>query len=91
MSMSVPAFMQEVTGSVMSIYSSEFGNVEVKGTIQFAIHYVQKLGEFHVFVVQCKDLAVADVKRNRSDPAEIKVALRFVPQTSHSKMLTLCI
>uniref|UniRef100_A0A672KZV7 Synaptotagmin-like protein 2 n=1 Tax=Sinocyclocheilus grahami TaxID=75366 RepID=A0A672KZV7_SINGR len=69
MSMSVPAFMQqEVTGSVMSIYSSEFGNVEVKGTIQFAIHYVQKLGEFHVFVVQCKDLAVADVKRNRSDP-----------------------
>uniref|UniRef100_A0A8C1T9T0 Synaptotagmin-like protein 2 n=1 Tax=Cyprinus carpio TaxID=7962 RepID=A0A8C1T9T0_CYPCA len=69
MSMSVPAFMQqEVTGSVMSIYSGEFGNVEVKGTIQFAIHYVQKLAEFHIFVVQCKDLAVADVKRNRSDP-----------------------
>ncbi|XP_056096140.1 synaptotagmin-like protein 2 isoform X3 [Rhinichthys klamathensis goyatoka] len=69
MSMSVPAFMQqEVTGSVMSIYSSDFGNVEVKGIIQFAIHYVQKLGEFHIFVVQCKDLAVADVKRNRSDP-----------------------
>uniref|UniRef100_A0A8C1KB59 Synaptotagmin-like protein 2 n=1 Tax=Cyprinus carpio TaxID=7962 RepID=A0A8C1KB59_CYPCA len=69
MSMSVPAFMQqEVTGSVMSIYSGEFGNVEVKGTIQFAIHYVQKLGEFHIFVVQCKNLAVADVKRNRSDP-----------------------
>lgn len=69
MSLSVPAFMQqEVTGSVMSIYSSEFGNVEVKGTIQFAIHYVQKLGEFHIFVVQCKDLAVVDVKRNRSDP-----------------------
>ncbi|XP_016118479.1 synaptotagmin-like protein 2 isoform X2 [Sinocyclocheilus grahami] len=62
------ASMSSVTGSVMSIYSSEFGNVEVKGTIQFAIHYVQKLGEFHVFVVQCKDLAVADVKRNRSDP-----------------------
>ncbi|RXN11771.1 synaptotagmin 2 isoform X1 [Labeo rohita] len=69
MSLSVPAFMQqEVTGSVMSIYSSEFGNVEVKGTIQFAIHYVQKLAEFHIFVAQCKDLAVADVKRNRSDP-----------------------
>ncbi|XP_048036346.1 synaptotagmin-like protein 2 isoform X8 [Megalobrama amblycephala] len=62
------ASMSSVTGSVMSIYSSEFGNVEVKGTIQFAIHYVQKLGEFHIFVVQCKDLAVADVKRNRSDP-----------------------
>ncbi|XP_016413862.1 synaptotagmin-like protein 2 isoform X4 [Sinocyclocheilus rhinocerous] len=62
------ASMSSVTGSVMSIYSSEFGNVEVKGTIQFAIHYVQKLEEFHIFVVQCKDLAVADVKRNRSDP-----------------------
>lgn len=60
--------MSSVTGSVMSIYSSDFGNVDVKGTIQFAIHYVQKLGEFHIFVVQCKDLAVADVKRNRSDP-----------------------
>ncbi|XP_056096147.1 synaptotagmin-like protein 2 isoform X10 [Rhinichthys klamathensis goyatoka] len=62
------ASMSSVTGSVMSIYSSDFGNVEVKGIIQFAIHYVQKLGEFHIFVVQCKDLAVADVKRNRSDP-----------------------
>ncbi|XP_073771046.1 synaptotagmin-like protein 2 isoform X25 [Danio rerio] len=62
------ASMSSVTGSVMSIYSSEFGYVEVKGTVQFAIHYVQKLGEFHIFVVQCKDLAVADVKRNRSDP-----------------------
>ncbi|KAA0704029.1 Synaptotagmin-like protein 2 [Triplophysa tibetana] len=57
-----------VTGSAMSIYSSEFGNVEVKGTIQFAIHYLEKLGEFHIFVVQCKHLAVADPKRNRSDP-----------------------
>ncbi|XP_052464042.1 synaptotagmin-like protein 2 isoform X1 [Carassius gibelio] len=62
------ASMSSVTGSVMSIYSGEFGHVEIKGTIQFAIHYVQKLGEFHIFVVQCKDLAVADVKRNRSDP-----------------------
>ncbi|XP_051972474.1 synaptotagmin-like protein 2 isoform X1 [Xyrauchen texanus] len=69
MSLSAPAFMhQQVTGSVMSIYSRDFGNVEVKGTIQFAIHYLQKLGEFHIFVVQCKDLAVADPKRNRSDP-----------------------
>ncbi|XP_059400370.1 synaptotagmin-like protein 2 isoform X5 [Carassius carassius] len=62
------ASMSSVTGSVMSIYSGEFGHVEIKGTIQFAIHYVQKLGEFHIFVVQCKDLAVVDVKRNRSDP-----------------------
>ncbi|XP_066506808.1 synaptotagmin-like protein 2 isoform X2 [Hoplias malabaricus] len=60
--------MASVSGSVMSIYSTDFGNVEVRGTIQFAINYVQKLGEFHIFIVQCRDLAVADPKRNRSDP-----------------------
>ncbi|XP_063059771.1 synaptotagmin-like protein 2 isoform X4 [Engraulis encrasicolus] len=57
-----------VSGSVMSIYSVDYGNVEVKGTIQFAMNYVEKLGEFHIFVVQCRDLAVAEPKRNRSDP-----------------------
>ncbi|XP_036450809.1 synaptotagmin-like protein 2 isoform X8 [Colossoma macropomum] len=62
------ASMSSVSGSVMSIYSTDFGNVEVKGTIQFAINYVQKLGEFHIFIAQCKDLAVAEPKRNRSDP-----------------------
>ncbi|XP_065115047.1 synaptotagmin-like protein 2 isoform X5 [Paramisgurnus dabryanus] len=60
--------MSSVTGSVTSINSGEFGNVAVKGTIQFAINYVEKLEDFHIFVVKCKDLAVADPKRNRSDP-----------------------
>uniref|UniRef100_A0A8B9JH40 Synaptotagmin-like 2a n=1 Tax=Astyanax mexicanus TaxID=7994 RepID=A0A8B9JH40_ASTMX len=59
---------KSVSGSVMSIYGTDFGNVEVKGTIQFAINYVQKLAEFHIFIVQCRDLAVAEPKRNRSDP-----------------------
>ena len=58
----------KVSGSVMSIYSGDFSSVEVKGTIQFAMNYVEKLGEFHIFVVQCRDLAVAEPKRNRSDP-----------------------
>ncbi|XP_036379121.1 synaptotagmin-like protein 2 isoform X1 [Megalops cyprinoides] len=62
------ASLSSVTGSVMSIYSGEFGNVEVRGTIQFAINYVQKLGEFHIFVVRCRELAVADPRKNRSDP-----------------------
>ncbi|KAL7847652.1 hypothetical protein AOLI_G00223700 [Acnodon oligacanthus] len=62
------ASVSSVSGSVMSIYSTDFGNVEVKGTIQFAINYVQKLGEFHIFIAQCRDLAVAEPKRNRSDP-----------------------
>uniref|UniRef100_A0A8D0SUQ6 Synaptotagmin-like protein 2 n=1 Tax=Sus scrofa TaxID=9823 RepID=A0A8D0SUQ6_PIG len=69
MSKSVPAFLQdEVSGSVMSVYSGDFGNLEVRGSIQFAIDYVDSLKELHVFVAQCKDLAAADVKKQRSDP-----------------------
>ncbi|XP_041749598.1 synaptotagmin-like protein 2 isoform X1 [Coregonus clupeaformis] len=62
------ASMSSVSGSVASIYSGVDGNVEVKGTIRFALNYVQKLGEFHIFVVHCRDLAVAEPKKNRSDP-----------------------
>ncbi|XP_029458110.1 synaptotagmin-like protein 2 isoform X9 [Rhinatrema bivittatum] len=62
------ASMSSVSGSVMSIYSGDFGNVDIKGNIQFAIDYVEQLKEFHIFVAQCKDLAEADVKKHRSDP-----------------------
>lgn len=58
----------QVSGSVMSVYSGDFGNLEVKGNIQFAIDYVDSLKELHVFVAQCKDLAAADIKKQRSDP-----------------------
>ncbi|MEE6524634.1 hypothetical protein FKM82_024201 [Ascaphus truei] len=58
----------QVSGSVMSMYSMDFGNVDIKGNIQFSIDYVEQLREFHVFVAQCKDLAVGDVKKQRSDP-----------------------
>ncbi|XP_076184516.1 synaptotagmin-like protein 2 isoform X2 [Aptenodytes patagonicus] len=69
LSKSVPSFLQEeVSGSLMSIYSADFGNVDVKGSIQFTIDYVEQLNELHIFICQCKDLAVADVKRQRSDP-----------------------
>uniref|UniRef100_A0A3B4AAX0 Uncharacterized protein n=1 Tax=Periophthalmus magnuspinnatus TaxID=409849 RepID=A0A3B4AAX0_9GOBI len=69
MSKSVPSFLQkELSGSVMTMYSGDFGSVEVQGTIHFSIHYVQKLREFHIFVAQCKDLATVDPKRGRSDP-----------------------
>ncbi|KAL4647057.1 synaptotagmin-like protein 2 isoform X1 [Arapaima gigas] len=57
-----------VGGSVASLYGEDFGSVDVKGTIQFSINYVQKLKEFHIFVVQCRDLAVADPRKNRTDP-----------------------
>ncbi|KAF3706808.1 Synaptotagmin-like protein 2 Exophilin-4 [Channa argus] len=41
---------------------------EIQGSIQFAVNYIQKLGEFHIFVVHCKDLAMADTKKSRCDP-----------------------
>lgn len=51
----------------MTMYSGDF--VEVQGTIQFSINYVQRLREFHIFVAECRDLAAVDPKRNRSDPS----------------------
>ncbi|KAM3837475.1 LOW QUALITY PROTEIN: synaptotagmin-like protein 2 [Vipera latastei] len=62
------ASLSSVSTSVMSMYSGDFGNVDVKGNLQFAIDYVEQLKEFHIFIAQGKDLAVADVKRQRSDP-----------------------
>ncbi|XP_074011102.1 synaptotagmin-like protein 2 isoform X1 [Numenius arquata] len=62
------ASLSSVSSSLMSIYSADFGNVDVKGNIQFAIDYVEQLNELHIFICQCKDLAVADIKRQRSDP-----------------------
>lgn len=60
--------LSSASGSVMSVYSGDFGNLEVKGSVQFAIDYVESLKELHVFVAQCKDLAAADAKKQRSDP-----------------------
>ncbi|XP_008278263.1 synaptotagmin-like protein 2 isoform X3 [Stegastes partitus] len=57
----------QVSGSLSSIYPSDFGDIEVQGSIQFAVNYIQNLGEFHIFVVLCRDLAVADTKKNCSD------------------------
>ncbi|XP_065137402.1 uncharacterized protein sytl2b [Paramisgurnus dabryanus] len=62
------ASMSSVSGSVASVYSSDYGSVEVQGIIQFSLNYVQKLREFHIFVIQCQNLAAVDMKKNRSDP-----------------------
>ncbi|XP_075122286.1 synaptotagmin-like protein 2 isoform X8 [Leptodactylus fuscus] len=62
------ASMSSVSGSVMSVYSGDFGNVDIKGAIEFAIDYVEQLKEFHIFIYQCRDLAAAEVKKQRSDP-----------------------
>ncbi|KAI3353693.1 hypothetical protein L3Q82_004930 [Scortum barcoo] len=62
------ASVSSLSGSVMTMYSGDFGNVEVQGNIQFSINYIQRLREFHIFVAECRDLAVVDPKRGRSDP-----------------------
>uniref|UniRef100_UPI00398F3BCE uncharacterized protein isoform X2 n=1 Tax=Pristiophorus japonicus TaxID=55135 RepID=UPI00398F3BCE len=62
------ASRSSVSGSMMSIYSGDFGNIDVRGRIQFSLDYVDKLNEFHIFVVRCSDLAAAEEKKNRSDP-----------------------
>ncbi|KAF3841561.1 hypothetical protein F7725_007423 [Dissostichus mawsoni] len=44
------ASLSSVGGSTSSICPADFGDVEVQGSIQFAVNYIQKLGEFHIFV-----------------------------------------
>uniref|UniRef100_A0A8C3TZ60 Uncharacterized protein n=1 Tax=Catharus ustulatus TaxID=91951 RepID=A0A8C3TZ60_CATUS len=62
----VPTFL--VSGSVLSVYSGDFGSVDAQGTVEFALDYDEKNREFQVHVSQCKDLAVVDEKKGRSDP-----------------------
>nr|XP_057935822.1 synaptotagmin-like protein 2 [Doryrhamphus excisus]XP_057935823.1 synaptotagmin-like protein 2 [Doryrhamphus excisus]XP_057935824.1 synaptotagmin-like protein 2 [Doryrhamphus excisus]XP_057935825.1 synaptotagmin-like protein 2 [Doryrhamphus excisus] len=62
------ASVSSLSGSVTTVDSSDFGNVEVQGNIQFSINYVNKLGEFHIFVAECRDLASVNPKRGHSDP-----------------------
>ena len=55
-----------------SVYSGagegRYGTVIVKGQVEFAMQYNYKQGSLEIHVVQCKDLAAVDAKRNRSDP-----------------------
>ncbi|XP_016129047.1 uncharacterized protein [Sinocyclocheilus grahami] len=60
--------LSSVSGSVVSVYNSDYSSVDVQGSIQFSLNYVHKLREFHIFVVQCQNLAAVDTKKNRSDP-----------------------
>ncbi|XP_075054765.1 synaptotagmin-like protein 2 isoform X5 [Mixophyes fleayi] len=62
------ASMSSVSGSVMSMYSGDFGNIDVKGEIEVSIDYVEQLKELLIYIYQCKDLSVADAKKQRSDP-----------------------
>ncbi|XP_064203270.1 synaptotagmin-like protein 1 [Anguilla rostrata] len=74
-----------LSGSMMSLFSSgEFGMVEVRGSIQFSLHYDTKKEELQVQVCRCQELAHA--RKNRSDPY-VKTYL-LPDKSSHSKKKT---
>ncbi|XP_027731341.1 synaptotagmin-like protein 5 [Vombatus ursinus] len=55
--------------SMMSVYSEtgDYGNVKVSGEILLHISYCYKTGGLHIFVKNCRNLAIADEKRQRTD------------------------
>ncbi|KAM4819307.1 synaptotagmin-like protein 5 isoform 2-T3 [Thomomys bottae] len=55
--------------SMMSVYSEtgDYGNVKVSGEILLHISYCYKTGGLYVFVKNCRNLAIGDEKRQRTD------------------------
>eukprot|EP00062_Callorhinchus_milii_P001268 gi/632936137/ref/XP_007892518.1/ PREDICTED: synaptotagmin-like protein 2 [Callorhinchus milii] len=68
------ASVSSVSGSVMSVYSGDFGSVAAQGSVQFALDYSEKNREFQIYVSQCQNLAVVDERKGRTD-AYIKTYL----------------
>ncbi|CAH2315421.1 synaptotagmin 2 [Pelobates cultripes] len=62
------ASVSSVSNSVLSVYSGDFGSVDAQGSVEFSLDYDEKNREFQIFVSQCRDLAVVDEKKGRSDP-----------------------
>ncbi|XP_063038164.1 synaptotagmin-like protein 5 isoform X4 [Melospiza melodia melodia] len=72
-SKSVPcALDQELTSinSMVSVYSEtgDYGNVKVSGEILLNISYIYKTGALNVLVRSCRNLAIADERKQRTDP-----------------------
>ncbi|MGH0140835.1 UNVERIFIED_CONTAM: hypothetical protein FKN15_040214 [Acipenser sinensis] len=57
-------------GSWMSLYSDagDFGNLCIQGAVEFALLYRDVKRELVILVEQCQDLAIANVKKQRTDP-----------------------
>lgn len=57
------------TGSLLSVYSDagDFGTVEVRGSVEFAVMY-SPVGELIIMIEQCQDLAIANPRKQRTDP-----------------------
>ncbi|XP_050792479.1 synaptotagmin-like protein 5 isoform X4 [Gopherus flavomarginatus] len=56
--------------SIMSVYSEtgDYGNVKVSGEILLHLSYSYKMGALNILVKNCRNLAVADEKKQRIDP-----------------------
>ncbi|KAM6290687.1 synaptotagmin-like protein 5 isoform 4-T4 [Porphyrio hochstetteri] len=72
-SKSVPSALdQELTSinSMLSVYSEtgDYGNVKVSGEILLNINYSYKTGALNILVKSCRNLAVADEKKQRTHP-----------------------
>ncbi|XP_074670675.1 synaptotagmin-like protein 5 isoform X4 [Strix aluco] len=72
-SKSVPSALdQELTSinSMLSVYSEtgDYGNVKVSGEILLNINYSYKTGALSILVKSCRNLAIADEKKQRTDP-----------------------
>ncbi|CAO2624310.1 Synaptotagmin-like protein 5 [Lemmus lemmus] len=54
---------------MMSVYSEtgDYGNVKVTGEILLHISYCYKTGSLYIFVKNCRNLAIGDEKRQRTD------------------------
>lgn len=61
--------MLKRTGSLLSVYSEagDFGNVQVQGSVEFALMY-SPIGELIIMIEQCQDLAIANTRKQRTDP-----------------------
>ncbi|OCT65857.1 synaptotagmin-like protein 2 [Xenopus laevis] len=62
------ASVSSVSNSVLSVYSGDFGSVDAQGAVEFSLGYDEKNREFQINVSQCRDLAIVDEKKSRSDP-----------------------
>ncbi|XP_069492656.1 synaptotagmin-like protein 5 isoform X2 [Ambystoma mexicanum] len=63
-------FSMTSINSMMSVYSEtgDYGNVNVSGEILLNINYNYKTGALNVLVKSCRNLAIADEKKQRTDP-----------------------
>ncbi|XP_027544845.1 synaptotagmin-like protein 5 isoform X5 [Neopelma chrysocephalum] len=72
-SKSVPSALdQELTSinSMLSVYSEtgDYGNVKVSGEILLSINYIYRTGALNILVKSCRNLAIGDEKKQRTDP-----------------------